>query len=96
MGHANQTRHPCSAQKLRAHDFGTFELETANKRLRSDYTAKVATSPEASGHVQLIEIRRCHETSRDQGTNGIQEVDGSIPFGSTNVFNGLEHDNNIE
>jgi hypothetical protein len=28
--------------------------------------------------------------SRDRRGNGIQEVDGSIPFGSTNVFNGLE------
>jgi hypothetical protein len=25
--------------------------------------------------------------------DGIQEVDGSIPFASTNIFNGLEHSN---
>jgi hypothetical protein len=27
--------------------------------------------------------------SRDRSGNGIQEVDGSIPFGSTNPFNKL-------
>ncbi len=27
--------------------------------------------------------------SRDRGGNGIQEVDGSIPFGSTNPFSSL-------
>jgi hypothetical protein len=28
--------------------------------------------------------------SRDRGGNGIQEVDGSIPFGSTNLLNHLQ------
>ncbi len=27
--------------------------------------------------------------SRDRGGNGIQEVDGSIPFGSTKLFKSL-------
>ena len=35
------------------------------------------------GYAQLIEIRRCHETSRDPERNRTQEVDGSIPFSST-------------
>src|SRR5712691_1485436 len=62
-----------------------LRLRGAAEPMATDYKATTLCRQSVSGHVwlQLIEIRRCHETSRDRKANRTQEVVGSIPISST-------------